>query len=417
MMTQDEDDLNVVVIGDGQNNGPVPLTPQSNFNCPSAGLFPSESCSQFHVCVQSGSSGSTLSNCASGLHFDPVNQICNWPAAAGCEKRASQFDLTYEAARLCQSLPDGLYKDPVDCSGMFWCSRGALYRSQCPYGQLFDEVTGVCTYFATSRCETGIIKLHGSPTFRMYTDDSALVASQIAKSSKSREKNVICYFSNWAHEREGKGRFIPENIQQAKCTHIIYAFATLDPLTLELTPSHRYTDLRSGALGQGFYKRIVYEAHELNAKALLAIGGWTDSSTDKYSRLVKSSKARKNFVNKAVEFLTQYGFDGLSLDWQYPVCWQSDCSKGQSGDRNGFTDLIKDLKTEFQSKNLILAASLSGYKGVAQKAYNIPQLNKYLDIASINAYDYHGYWYGTTGHHSPLNGYAGAKNADFNVVS
>ena len=68
-------------------------------------------------------------------------------------------------------------------------------------------------------------------------------------------------------------------------------------------------------------------------KVLLALGGWNDSEGDKYSRMVNSPKHRKNFINTAVDFLQENNFDGLDLDWEYPVCWQVDCSKGPASDR------------------------------------------------------------------------------------
>lgn len=57
-------------------------------------------------------------------------------------------------------------------------------------------------------------------------------------------------------------------------------------------------------------------------KVTLAIGGWNDSAGDKYSRLVNDPAARKKFTTHVVEFIEKYGFDGLDLDWEYPVCWQ-----------------------------------------------------------------------------------------------
>ena len=74
---------------------------------------------------------------------------------------------------------------------------------------------------------------------------------------------------------------------------------------------------------------------------LLALGGWTDSSGDKYSRLVSSASARNNFAEQAAQFVQQVGFDGLHLDWQFPVCWQADCSKGPSSDKTNYVLLAQ----------------------------------------------------------------------------
>ena len=74
---------------------------------------------------------------------------------------------------------------------------------------------------------------------------------------------------------------------------------------------------------------------------LLALGGWTDSSGDKYSRLVSSASARSNFAEQAAQFVQQVGFDGLHLDWQFPVCWQADCSKGPSSDKTNYVLLAQ----------------------------------------------------------------------------
>ena len=78
-----------------------------------------------------------------------------------------------------------------------------------------------------------------------------------------------------------------------------------------------------------------------NIKVLLSLGGWTDSGSDKYARLVSDSNARANFAKKAVEKLAEHNFHGLSLEWQYPVCWQADCSKGNPSEKQGFVALAK----------------------------------------------------------------------------
>jgi chitinase len=48
---------------------------------------------------------------------------------------------------------------------------------------------------------------------------------------------LVCYFTNWAWYRSEKGKFVPEDIDEKLCTHIVYGFAILDPYTL-LIKSH-----------------------------------------------------------------------------------------------------------------------------------------------------------------------------------
>ena len=134
----------------------------------------------------------------------------------------------------------------------------------------------------------------------------------------------------------------------------------------------------------------------------MALGGWTDSSGDKYSKLVNNPSKRANFVSKTVETLKTRQFDGLSLEWQYPVCWQSDCNAGNVEDKQGFSQLVKQLKKAFDAEGLILAVSVSGYTDIADKSYDLNIIRKYVDIVNVMSYDYHGYWDGVTNHHSPL---------------
>ena len=58
-----------------------------------------------------------------------------------------------------------------------------------------------------------------------------------------------------------------------------------------------------------------------DAKVLLAVGGWTDSEDDAWSDLAAADdEALAEFAVSAAEFVASRGFDGLSLEWQYPVC-------------------------------------------------------------------------------------------------
>lgn len=155
-----------------------------------------------------------------------------------------------------------------------------------------------------------------------------------------------------------------------------------------------------------------------DSKVLLSLGGWTDSSGDKYSRLVSNGSNRRKFVIGVVSFLRKHGFKGLHFDWNYPVCWQSNCKKGPASDKPNFTKLMQELYAEFnkQSPPLILAAAISGYKEVIDVSYDLSALGKVLDFISVMTYDYHGSWERKTGHVSPLYSRTGDKYLQYNTV-
>ena len=70
-----------------------------------------------------------------------------------------------------------------------------------------------------------------------------------------------------------------------------------------------------------FYKKVT-NLRKHGVKVTIALGGWNDSKGNKYSRLVNNPSSRKKFTNEIVKFIEKYDFDGLDLDWEYPVCWQ-----------------------------------------------------------------------------------------------
>jgi len=100
-------------------------------------------------------------------------------------------------------------------------------------------------------------------------------------------------------------------------------------------------------------------------KVLLGLGGWTDSTNgEKYSKLVLDKNLRKNFVDKTVKTLQVRGFDGLSLEWNFPVCWQSNCLAGRQEEKEGFVALVKVnilVNASFHSGKLLLLTQNVNY--------------------------------------------------------
>lgn len=73
--------------------------------------------------------------------------------------------------------------------------------------------------------------------------DQALRAEPLSNGPK-----VVCYMTNWAFYRKAEGKFVPEHLDVRLCTHIIYAFASLDPEQLMLKEFDSWADLDNSKL-------------------------------------------------------------------------------------------------------------------------------------------------------------------------
>nr|CAD7457549.1 unnamed protein product [Timema tahoe] len=269
--------------------------------------------------------------CPEGLFYDSQLTLCNWPELTDCPLQAAIMEQTTlvppvmvstagSVAVLCQS--NGMFEDSYDCRGYYVCQDGQPQRYTCSLGQSFNPSTGLCHYGTSPRCATQV-------KTRQYYEDEFI---------GEEDYKVMCYFTNWAWYRKGEGKFVPEHLDSRLCTHIVYAYASLDPNDLVIKPFDPWADIDNN-----FYQRITGTgrpgAGAVNV--LLALGGWTDSSGDKYSRLVSNGSARRKFVTSVVAYLRRHNFRGLQLDWTYPKCWQSNCGKGPSSDKPNFTKLVQ----------------------------------------------------------------------------
>jgi len=218
---------------------------------------------------------------------------------------------------------------------------------------------------------------------------------------------VVCYFTNWAWYRPGEGKYVPEDIDPSLCTHINYGFVVLNPNSLVIKVHDPWADKDNK-----FFERVV-AMKEKGSKVLAALGGWNDSLGSKYSKMVETAANRARFIENAYNFIKQYGFDGLDLDWEYPVCWQTECKDDRKKDKDNFTALVKELKAKFGPEGLMVTAALSPNPKIIELAYDLPELNKYLDVFNVMAYDYYGAWDKATGHHSPLEHHPDSLNSNF----
>ncbi|XP_034193394.1 putative chitinase 10 isoform X2 [Osmia lignaria lignaria] len=373
------------------------------------------SCTSFLVCVN----GNLVSQqCGPGLNWNNEKNMCDWAFKAPCDKPMKSASLIAANSKSSPCIPGSYSGVPGDCQSYQACLWGRHEVFKCAPGLHFNQQTRICDWPSRANCQEKnptstedrepITSTTSRPTNRpteehwepSTTQPTSTTSSTLIDPDKvsplSGYYKVVCYFTNWAWYRRGVGRYLPENIDHTLCTHIVYGFAVLDYSELTIKAHDSWADYDNR-----FYERVVaYKKRGL--KVSLALGGWNDSAGDKYSRLVNSPTARRKFVSHVVQFLEKYDFDGLDLDWEYPVCWQVDCKKGPASDKQGFADLLKELSSEMKPKGLLLSSAVSPSKQVVDKGYDVPALAKYLDWIAVMTYDFHGQWDKKTGHVAPL---------------
>ncbi|XP_046560950.1 chitinase-3-like protein 1 isoform X2 [Haliotis rubra] len=207
---------------------------------------------------------------------------------------------------------------------------------------------------------------------------------------------TACYFTSWsALTSPTQVRLPVEDVDASLCTHLMYAFASLDIQSMSvvaLDPFHEYS--RAGMTG--LYEQFnQLKSKNPNLKTLLSVGG--QSSGRAFSQLSSSKLSLQQFAQNTMKFLRKHGFDGLDIDWEYPAAETKD----------KFTFLLKILSEEFSNEAtnkepLLLTIAGAGGEDKIRAGYDIKAISKYLDYIFVMTYDFSGSWNKVTGFDSPL---------------
>ncbi|XP_035204516.1 chitotriosidase-1-like, partial [Stegodyphus dumicola] len=197
----------------------------------------------------------------------------------------------------------------------------------------------------------------------------------------------VCYYTLFNPE--------PRSLNTSLCTHIIAGFASVTDGVL---------DLGSDANKKGYLETTSLKNVNPHLKVLITVGG--GGNDDGFSNAFNSFKNRTRFISSVFSVLKKYNFDGLDVDWEFPV-WNDFILK----DKENFIDFLKEFKAASVLKSFVtkktpplLTVAVAAPTVIVEKAYDIPQMAKYVDFINLMSYDYHDYiWYTPfTGHNSPL---------------
>lgn len=138
-------------------------------------------------------------------------------------------------------------------------------------------------------------------------------------------------------------------------------------------------------------------------KVLLSVGGWGAGG---FSEAAFTEKGRESMADSALRILTDYPFDGIDLDWEYPCYGEADIASSPH-DKTNFTLLLKtmrealDLKGAQDGRHYLLTIA-TGADQYYVDGTEMDQVQQYLDYVQLMTYDMRGGFQVLTGHHTNL---------------
>lgn len=171
-------------------------------------------------------------------------------------------------------------------------------------------------------------------------------------------------------------------------THLIVAFGYVD---------HSFQVTNMDGLGVDVYKNVgSLKSRNPDLKVMIALGGWTfnDPGTwqSVFPSLVSSQAHRTAFITNLLGFLSEYGYDGVDFDWEYPG---ADDRGGSDVDGENYNALLKELKAAIAASGrdyIVTFTAPTSYWYL--RHFDVKNMADNVDWINLMAYDLHGVWDG-----------------------
>lgn len=244
-----------------------------------------------------------------------------------------------------------------------------------------------------------------------------LAAGTVSGQESAPGYRVVAYFTSWSIYARN---YFVTDIPAEKLTHINYAFFNIseagecilgDPWADVEFP---YPGDADGETLRGNFKQLALlkEQHP-GLQTLMSIGGWTWSG--RFSDTALTAESREKFARSCIALMTQYGFDGLDIDWEYPGGGGLEGNAARPEDTVNFTLLLAELRAQLDAQG---AQDERGYlltiaapAGSQYRQMELDKIHDYLDWINVMTYDFAGGWSARTGFNASLYGATSADTA------
>ncbi|CAJ0546179.1 Ff.00g096520.m01.CDS01 [Fusarium sp. VM40] len=234
-----------------------------------------------------------------------------------------------------------------------------------------------------------------------YSDEDDANNTPTRLEARGVAKRNILYFTNWGTYG---ANFQPQDLPVKEITHVLYSFANVNAKDGSVVSSDSYADINRVYAGDvkeqgknvyGCVKQLyLLKKKNRNLKVLLSIGGFNGSPA--LASGVSTQAGRQRFVATAVKLITDWGFDGIDIDWEYPANAQE--ARNYVSILSGVRKALDNYSTTNKlNYHFLLTVATSAGAG-NYNIMNMKGMDAWLDAWHLMAYDYSGPWDSTTGH-------------------
>src|SRR5262245_46732540 len=136
----------------------------------------------------------------------------------------------------------------------------------------------------------------------------SLLLAACATPPKAPRYEIVGYYPGWKGEIE---------IDASLLTVVNYAFLDVGPDGALVLTNPKVDEAH-------FARLAVLRDKNPHLRIVASVGGWTRSNG--FSNMAAGAASRAHFIRTTVGFLRKYRFDGIDIDWEYPVAIGIPCT-------------------------------------------------------------------------------------------
>ena len=242
-----------------------------------------------------------------------------------------------------------------------------------------------------------------------YSSNIHAKDEQVNLSATSQPPIVMGYYSQWSiYSPNVHILDLPLQLM----THLVYQSAYLNKKgEIEVGDAfadieHLYpnTNLEQEVILGSFGQLIKIKHQHPQLANIISIGGWGRS--EYFSSVSSTTKGREIIAKSAIDFMLKYQFDGIEIDWQFPIhkpqSLKENLIANQETDPVNLALLLAEIKQQlsFLSKVYWLQVSIAPYS--LEDDWQTSLLSESVDLVILDVSQIAGDESSKTSHLSPL---------------